>query len=107
MAQHDADRDLISVAETAKLLKRSTEQVRRYLREGRLQGRRMGGQWFIERSAVVAFDNPRRKEDKFTRALRPAARSRPLDDVIGIGEGPGTDIRNGKLAYRLAGLQRR
>lgn len=107
MSQRDPDTDLISVAETARLLKRSTEQVRRYLREGRLPGRRMGGQWFIERSAVAAFENPRRKEDRFARSLKPASRTRPLDDVIGIGEGPGSNISTGKLAYRSAGLSRR
>ena len=41
---------LITVADTAKLLGRSTEQVRRYLREGELPGRRLGGQWFIDRA---------------------------------------------------------
>ena len=40
---------LITVSDTAKLLGRSTEQVRRYLREGELPGRRLGGQWFIDR----------------------------------------------------------
>jgi excisionase family DNA binding protein len=101
------DRDLMSVADVARELSRSTEQVRRYLREGRLVGRRMGGQWFIERAAVEAFGQPETKEDRFTRKLRPAARIRPLDDVIGIGEGPGSDISAGKQEYRLATLRRR
>jgi excisionase family DNA binding protein len=107
MDHTDSDRDLISVAETALLLKRSTEQVRRYLREGRLPGRRMGGQWFVDRSAVSAFGNTRRKEDRFTHNIKPASRTRPLDDVIGIGEGPGSNISNGKLEYRAAGLRNR
>jgi excisionase family DNA binding protein len=107
MDHSDSDRDLISVAETAVLLKRSTEQVRRYLREGRLPGRRMGGQWFVERSAVNSFGNTRRKEDRFTHNIKPASRTRPLDDVIGIGEGPGSNISNGKLTYRAAGLRNR
>jgi excisionase family DNA binding protein len=38
----------ITVSEAARRLRRSTEQVRRYLREGKLPGRRIGGQWFIE-----------------------------------------------------------
>ena len=46
---------LITVADTAKLLGRSTEQVRRYLREGELPGRRLGGQWFIDRADADAF----------------------------------------------------
>ncbi len=48
---------LISVSEAARRLKRSIEQVRRYLREGKLPGRRLGGQWFIDEAdleAVVA-----------------------------------------------------
>ncbi len=107
MDQSSSERDLISVAEAARTLSRSTEQVRRYLREGRLRGRRMGGQWFIERSAVEAFGQHATKEDRFLRRLRPATRVRPLDDVIGIGDGPGSDISSGKHQYRLTSLRRR
>ena len=46
---------LLTVADAAQQLDRSTEQVRRYLREGRLRGRRLGGQWFIEESALTSF----------------------------------------------------
>jgi excisionase family DNA binding protein len=101
------ERDLISVAEAARTLSRSTEQVRRYLREGRLPGRRMGGQWFIERAAVESFGTTNTAEDRFIKKLRPASRVRPLDDVIGIGEGPGSDISTGKHNYRLSSLRRR
>lgn len=107
MDHEDANRELISVAEAARLLKRSTEQVRRYLREGRLAGRRMGGQWFIERTAVTSFGVTRSREERFRRNLKPASRTRPLDDVIGIGDGPGTNISNGKLSYRAAALRGR
>jgi len=99
--------DFVSVAEASRILKRSTEQVRRYLREGQLPGQRMGGQWFIERSAVTSFGTTRTREDRFTGSLKPASRTRPLDDVIGIGNGPGTNISNGKLAYRAASLRER
>jgi excisionase family DNA binding protein len=101
------ERDLISVAEAARTLSRSTEQVRRYLREGRLPGRRVGGQWFIERAAVESFGTTNTAEDRFIKKLRPASRVRPLDDVIGIGEGPGSDISTGKHNYRLSSLRRR
>lgn len=107
MDRSSSDRDLVSVAEASRLLKRSTEQVRRYLREGRLPGHRMGGQWFIERAAVSGFADTGRKEDRFTRGLKPASRSRPLDDVIGIGAGPGSNISTGKLGYRTAGIRQR
>ena len=39
---------MITVAEAARRLHRSTEQVRRYLREGKLKGQRIGNQWFVE-----------------------------------------------------------
>jgi len=107
MDHSGSDRDLMTVADAARALSRSTEQVRRYLREGRLAGRRMGGQWFIERAAVESFGRPPTREDQFTRQLRRASRVRPLDDVIGIGEGPGSDISAGKHQYRLSSLRRR
>jgi excisionase family DNA binding protein len=102
-----SNQDGLSVAETARLLNRSTEQVRRYLREGRLAGRRVGGQWFIDTAAVESFGKAKKKEDRFTRDLRPAARIRPLDAVIGIGSGPGSDIVNGLSSYRAASLRAR
>lgn len=43
---------LLTVAEVAERLGRSIEQVRRYLREGKLKGRRIGQQWFVEESAL-------------------------------------------------------
>ncbi len=44
--------DLVTVAEAAKMLNRSIEQVRRYLREGKLGGKRIGQQWFIPRNQL-------------------------------------------------------
>lgn len=102
-----SNQDGLSVAETARLLNRSTEQVRRYLREGRLAGRRVGGQWFIDPAAVEEFGSSQTKEDRFTRDLKSAARTRPLDGVIGIGSGPGSDIVNGLSSYRAASLRRK
>ena len=50
---------MISVAEAAKRLNRSIEQVRRYLREGKLKGQRIGNQWFVdEASAANLTDKP-------------------------------------------------
>lgn len=43
----------ITVPQAALKIQRSTEQVRRYLREGKLEGRRLGGQWYIKESAVA------------------------------------------------------
>jgi len=43
---------MITVAEAARRLSRSIEQVRRYLREGKLQGQRIGQQWFIDEASL-------------------------------------------------------
>lgn len=45
----------VTVDEAARRLGRSIEQVRRYLREGRLPGRRIGLQWFIEEDALARW----------------------------------------------------
>lgn len=42
----------VTVQDAATYLGRSTEQVRRYLREGALVGYRVGQQWFIPREAL-------------------------------------------------------
>jgi excisionase family DNA binding protein len=43
---------LLTVHEAAKRVNRSTEQVRRYLREGKLKGQRIGNQWFVEQDSL-------------------------------------------------------
>jgi excisionase family DNA binding protein len=103
----DEERSLLSVSDAAQRLQRSTEQVRRYLREGRLRGRRIGGQWFIDRSVLDGFVASAQKQQGFIHRLHPASEIRPLDDVIGIGSGPGTNIGDGKSAYRNAAWRRR
>lgn len=109
MSETTADSDVITVAETARRLSRSTEQVRRYLREGRLTGKRIGGQWFIERSAVDSFHGKMRDNLGFLETVQPASpgTSDPLTAVIGIGRGGGSSIAEGKEAYRRAFLWRR
>ncbi|MEX0800100.1 MAG: helix-turn-helix domain-containing protein [Dehalococcoidia bacterium] len=42
----------ISVAEAARRMRRSIEQVRRYLREGKLKGERIGQQWFVDEASL-------------------------------------------------------
>src|SRR5215217_2160243 len=49
---------LISVAEAARRLNRSPEQVRRDLRRGKLKGQRIGTQWFVESASVVNGRRP-------------------------------------------------
>jgi len=56
--------DMVTVAEASKILGRSIEQVRRYLREGKLPGQRIGGQWFIDRNALVAQKREARYQEQ-------------------------------------------
>jgi excisionase family DNA binding protein len=91
--------EMLTVAETAKALARSTEQVRRYLREGTLPGRRVGGQWFIEVAAVEAFARQRRGSPDVAHCLRQTVHPDPLGDVIAIGASGGGDIAAGRVAY--------
>ncbi len=51
----------VTVDQAAQRLGRSIEQVRRYLREGRLRGRRIGQQWFIDEDALAGW-RPGRRE---------------------------------------------
>ncbi|MGI8644350.1 MAG: helix-turn-helix domain-containing protein [Thermomicrobiales bacterium] len=96
--------ELFTVADAAPRLNRSTEQVRRYLREGRLAGQRIGGQWFIDGSSFAAFQGTLREQRSFVETLKPADASSydPLGAVIGIGRGGGSNIADGKDAYRRA-----
>jgi excisionase family DNA binding protein len=94
----DHDSELLTVAETARLLRRSTEQVRRYLREGSLPGRRLGGQWFVHHADAEAFLLRRPDGSDFLRGLA-LSEPDPLGDVIAIGGSGGGAIANGKLAY--------
>ena len=87
----DGESNLLTVAETAKMLRRSTEQVRRYLREGVLPGRRIGGQWFIMRPDVDAL--LARQQAGSDLLLRLAASDHdPLAGAIGIGGSGGGDV---------------
>jgi excisionase family DNA binding protein len=90
------DFDQLTVNETARLLGRSTEQVRRYLREGVLPGQRLGGQWFIARDDAEAL--LRRRQDAAAQLTRPFDPD-PLRDTIAIGRGGGGDIADGKVSY--------
>jgi len=49
---------MITVAEAARRLGRSLEQVRRYLREGKLKGQRIGGQWFVQEASLPLLYEP-------------------------------------------------
>jgi excisionase family DNA binding protein len=97
---------LLTVAETAKLLRRSTEQVRRYLREGVLPGRRLGGQWFIARHDAEAFLSRRGGGGDLLGRLT-ASDPDPLGGVIAIGGSGGGDIAAGRIGYLRSLSERR
>lgn len=65
----DNYKHLLTVSEAATRLGRSIEQVRRYLREGKLRGRRIGQQWFIEESEVKNWSG----DDDTLRVAEPTA----------------------------------
>jgi len=107
---------LLGVPEVARRLGRSTEQVRRYLREGRLGGRRIGNQWFIAAEALAAFRAAQvaqvaqanlGDDAGFVAQIRPSDVDDPLADTIGLARGDGgRAIAEGKDAYRRAGRTR-
>lgn len=99
--------ELLSVAETAQRLQRSTEQVRRYLREKRLRGHRIGGQWFIEAKALTEFLAYSAEERGFLGRLRAGQERDTLGDTIGITTGAGSSIAEGKDEYRRSYERRR
>ncbi len=99
--------ELLTVADAAVRLDRSTEQVRRYLREGRLSGRRIGGQWFIEQDALQTFGEHKRDAGAFLARISLAMVSDPLGSTIGIAAGGGSNLAEGKNAYRQAIWRRR
>jgi excisionase family DNA binding protein len=98
---------LVTVADAATRLGRSTEQVRRYLREGRLRGRRFGGQWFINQADLETFSERQREQRGFIEKIKPANQIDPFEGLIGIGRGGGSNIAEGKEAYRRAFRWRR
>lgn len=89
---------ILTVAETARLLQRSTEQVRRYLREGVIPGRRIGGQWFIDFADAESFLQKRRENSDFATMLA-GSDPDPLGTVIAIGGSGGGDVAGGIAGY--------
>jgi excisionase family DNA binding protein len=59
---------MISVAEAAKRLNRSIEQVRRNLRDGKLKGQRIGNQWFVDSKSLSNKQVSTTKPDPFEEA---------------------------------------
>lgn len=57
--------EILTVDEVSKALKLPRETIRKYLREGILEGSRIGKNWRIKRQALESFmnDNSNRKAD--------------------------------------------
>ena len=91
----------LTVAETASRLDRSTEQVRRYLREGVLPGERIGNQWFIDQFDLDQMLEARQRGEGLADAIGVAGRD-PLGAVIGIGSSGGGEVSLGTVAYLQA-----
>lgn len=92
----------LTVQEAARALGRSTEQVRRYLREGKLNGTRIGGQWFIEQAGLDLFQRELSTPRAFLLTVEPANLSDPLGATIALGTGGRSDLALGRNAYREA-----
>ena len=97
----------VGVNEAARILGRSTEQVRRYLREGRLNGTRIGGQWFISRAELEGFNRSLHEPKTFLQQLPSTKVTDPLRGAIAVGSGGNSNIGRGKAAYREAFRWRR
>lgn len=91
----------LTVADAARILDRSTEQVRRYLREGVLPGERIGNQWFIEAFDLEQMLAARQRGEGLAEILAAGDRD-PLGAVIGIGSSGGSEIALGAAAYLQA-----
>ncbi len=69
-----APEEMITVQEAARRLGRSIEQVRRYLREGKLRGERIGRQWFIDEASLASLPiRYRRQEPRLHQIREPTA----------------------------------
>ncbi|MCA9876728.1 MAG: helix-turn-helix domain-containing protein [Thermomicrobiales bacterium] len=91
----------LTVADAARILDRSTEQVRRYLREGVLPGERIGNQWFISQADLDHMLETRQRGASLAELILAADRD-PLGAVIGIGGSGGSEIALGATAYLQA-----
>lgn len=96
----DPAHEHLTVAAAARLLGRSTEQVRRYLREGTLPGHRLGGQWFIQPADAEALLHRRAASPDLWQRVAMSA-SDPLSEAIAVGGSGGAAIANGRISYLL------
>ena len=83
---------MVTVSEAARILGRSIEQVRRYLREGKLKGQRIGQQWFIEKESLGVSYAPSKME-RMTQIAEPAAVMETASGVLRASKMKNEDIK--------------
>ena len=77
----DSSTGMLTIREVAAELDRSTEQVRRYVREAKLPARKMGMQWFVDPGDVEEFRAGQRGRD--SRGVdQPGTVRRPADSDL-------------------------
>jgi excisionase family DNA binding protein len=74
--------DKLALKEVARQLGRSLEQVRRYVREGKLPAQKLGMQWFVERRALEAFKSASKSANGGAAREDVLARARALRERI-------------------------
>jgi len=70
--------ETLTIKEVARELGRSLEQVRRYVREGKLPAKKLGMQWFVSRRAPETFQG----NGSSVSQVDVAARARALREQI-------------------------
>lgn len=91
---------MISVQEAAQRLGRSTEQVRRYLREGKLRGQRIGQQWFIDEKSLSEGPLVYQPGKPHTVQIREAVAAMEIDSKVADIEAVIKSIEAGRAAIR-------
>lgn len=88
----NTNKDMMSLNEVSKDLNRSLEQVRRYVREGKLHAHKIGLQWFVPRSDLKKFISS--LQDKNIEELDIVERARAVREKIKAeyGEMDGLEI---------------
>ena len=76
--------ETLTVKEVARELGRSLEQVRRYVREGRLPAQKIGMQWFVSRRALEDFQGNGAKVTQPDVAARAKALREQIEARVGL-----------------------
>ena len=75
--------DDLTLSQVAGELNRSLEQVRRYVREGKLPAQKLGMQWFVKSQDLKVFKLGGRRSSQREVLARARELSRSIEDRIG------------------------